>query len=34
MSRIKTTEELYQAMCLDGIESVEALENMRKLPMR
>lgn len=27
MSRIKTTEELYLAMCLDGIESVEALEN-------
>ena len=27
MSRIKTTDELYQAMCLDGIESVEALEN-------
>ena len=27
MSRIKTTEDLYQAMRLDGIESIEALEN-------
>lgn len=26
MSRIKTTEELYQAMRLDGKESVENLE--------
>jgi hypothetical protein len=27
MSRIKTTEDLYQAMRLDGIDSIESLEN-------